>query len=221
MLTDIHLHVLPGVDDGPQDIASALAMLRLAAANGIVRVYATYHHRPGRWEPSPSEVASAHALLTAEAVGVGYPEIDIICEAYLSDQLPMLLKDGAISTTPNMAFLLELPFISAPILSNMVFQIRSLGFLPVICHPERVVTSDDDIESLKEAHRLGARIQLDAFSLAGTSGKHCMMAARSLLASGIVDHLASDSHSPDDGRIHNFVHFSHMYPQLCKGGGLE
>jgi protein-tyrosine phosphatase len=45
-MIDLHCHILPAVDDGPDTLAEALAMARFCAADGITHVAATPHcHR--------------------------------------------------------------------------------------------------------------------------------------------------------------------------------
>ncbi|MGB0514973.1 MAG: CpsB/CapC family capsule biosynthesis tyrosine phosphatase, partial [Wenzhouxiangellaceae bacterium] len=47
MLTDLHCHLLPGIDDGARDLAQSLAMARIAVEHGISTTVATPHHLNG------------------------------------------------------------------------------------------------------------------------------------------------------------------------------
>ena len=49
-MIDLHLHLLHGVDDGPVDLAQAVAMGQLAAADGCAALLATPHQRRDEWE---------------------------------------------------------------------------------------------------------------------------------------------------------------------------
>src|ERR1700676_2202518 len=42
-MVDVHCHILPGLDDGPQAIAESLAMAESAITDGITHVVATPH----------------------------------------------------------------------------------------------------------------------------------------------------------------------------------
>src|SRR6185503_10601046 len=71
---DLHCHILPGVDDGAVNLADAVAMCRLAAADGCTVMVATPHSRHGSFPKATREaLAAAHDELVA-ALAAGAPE---------------------------------------------------------------------------------------------------------------------------------------------------
>lgn len=42
-MIDIHAHILPGIDDGAEDMYDTLEMARMAADSGVNRIIATPH----------------------------------------------------------------------------------------------------------------------------------------------------------------------------------
>ena len=62
-MIDIHCHILPGTDDGPETIEESLAMCRIAALDGIKVIVATPHFRPGISESSQEKVSDRIAIL--------------------------------------------------------------------------------------------------------------------------------------------------------------
>ncbi len=49
-MIDLHCHMLPGIDDGPRDLATSLAMARVAVDDGITLTACTPHIYPGLYE---------------------------------------------------------------------------------------------------------------------------------------------------------------------------
>ena len=58
-LTDIHCHILPGVDDGADTMEEARKMLRLEYEDGVRTIIATPHYREGMFEPAMRQVVKA------------------------------------------------------------------------------------------------------------------------------------------------------------------
>ena len=44
-MTDLHTHILPGVDDGAKNLDMSLALLRAQRADGVTRIALTPHFR--------------------------------------------------------------------------------------------------------------------------------------------------------------------------------
>ena len=65
-MIDLHHHLLPGIDDGAEDLAMALEMARMAVADGIHTVACTPHIYPGLYENTGEGIRAAIAALQAE-----------------------------------------------------------------------------------------------------------------------------------------------------------
>lgn len=70
-MTDLHVHLLPGLDDGPADMAAALALLRALVAEGVRAAVATPHVVRGLYEPAPADVLAGLGTLAAAARAAG------------------------------------------------------------------------------------------------------------------------------------------------------
>jgi protein-tyrosine phosphatase len=57
-MIDLHCHLLPGIDDGSPEMATSLAMARIAAADGIRTVACTPHIYPGLFENDSAGIAA-------------------------------------------------------------------------------------------------------------------------------------------------------------------
>jgi len=216
---DIHVHILPGIDDGAADEAESRAMLREAARAGIKKIYCTYHNRPGMFEPDPREVRAARRALDDAAAEAGV-ELALWCEAHADPALPGKLAAGEIITEGG-AFLLELPYVSERALLELVFEVCSAGFTPVICHPERYVRGKADIAALERAKNRGALVQVNAPAVAGLNGRRERKKALAILKAGLADALASDAHSAGTGLFEVLAETDAEYGPFDIEGTLE
>ena len=197
LLTDLHCHLIHGVDDGPRDIAHTQAMLRLAADNGVDTVCCTSHAMPSQ-KPFPLDVYEAHldeAQAWADREGL---RIRLLpgSEIFMARNLPDLLRDGAVPTlngTSNV--LLEFnPDTKRDPIFSAVRQLGNAGFTAVIAHAERYdgLRRMDDIAALRTD--LGAVIQVNAGSILHPRTFFHKRWIRRLLSRGLCDIVASDAH---------------------------
>ncbi|MBF0626220.1 MAG: capsular biosynthesis protein [Magnetococcales bacterium] len=196
---DLHCHILPGVDDGPQDLDNALGMARMAVADGTGLLVATPHFQPGTWDTTLDQVARAAALfreaLQREDIDL---ELRWAGEVRLGPEvLGRLRRRDLPCLDPDRRFLLlEFPHPEIP--PGALYQVELLrlaGYSPVIVHPERNGTIRKRPGALRPFVELGCRFQITAGSLCGEFGSSAQAAARALLERGWVDVIASDGHS--------------------------
>jgi protein-tyrosine phosphatase len=200
-MIDIHCHMLPGIDDGPEQLDESLDMARMAVASGITEAVLTPHIHAGRYENTRASVQEATRrfqqclqehdiplrLHMAGEIRIG-PELMGMVEA---QQVPWLGSlDG------YRLILLELPHSHIPVgtdkLINWCLERR---IRPVIPHPERNKDVIRDIEKIAPFVKQGCLLQVTAGSVAGNFGRMARMRAGQLLKRGWVSFLASDAHN--------------------------
>ena len=94
-MIDIHTHILPGIDDGPEDMEETLAMCRIAVEDGITDVIATPHMLKAPYDVSREAVLEKVAELNARLAGEGLSlKIHAGAEIYISPEIPGLLREG-------------------------------------------------------------------------------------------------------------------------------
>ena len=199
-VTDLHSHLLPGIDDGARDLAAAVQMARMAAGEGIQTVVATPHTLDGVYNVEYSHALSARDLLVVELAkeGIGV-DVRVASEVHLHEGIPDLLeREPRISLDGERRYLLlELPNRSLPpALPNFLFGLRARGTTPIIAHPERIMAVRENADVTAEWIRIGALLQVTSGALVGTFGKVIGACARQLLELGRVHFLATDAHSP-------------------------
>ncbi len=195
---DIHCHILPALDDGPRTLEESIAMLEEAAAAGTTDIVAT-PHADLRFPHDP-EIAARKTAELAAAAPVGI-RLHRGCELHLSfDNVQAALADpGRFVLGPGPYLLVELPetFLPAAV-AGVLSELRRVGLVPVIAHPERNAELRHLRKHLDEWIAAGCLVQITAQSLAGRFGGQARKFSRDLLAGDAVHFVATDAHGRDD-----------------------
>lgn len=195
-LIDLHTHIVPGVDDGAQTPDEALAMARVALADGVGQIVATPHiplagldreECARRLEDLRRYLAGCQADL----------EVHLGAEVSLEPDILRWLADGLAWPIGGTRYILvELPFFSLPpYTDDVIFRLQVAGYKPILAHPERnapLAAAPDRLGPLVER---GVLVQITTTSILGGFGAQAMSAAMAFLRRGWVHVLASDAHS--------------------------
>lgn len=200
-MIDLHCHLLPGIDDGPRDEATSLAMARIAVADGIRVLACTPHVYPGVFDNDATRIGDALARLQArlDAEGVGLA-LTVGADAHLTGELLGRLRERSVPTlAAGRYFLLEPPHhVAPPRFEQAVFDFLVAGYVPLITHPERLSWIARHYASFANVVRAGAWLQITAGSLVGRFGKLARRHAFKLLDDGLVHVVATDAHGDVD-----------------------
>jgi protein-tyrosine phosphatase len=196
---DLHLHLLPGVDDGAADEAAALEHARRLAAEGVRDVTATphiNHYWPLEIESIPERVDALRATLAEHEIAVRVHaggELDARHARRLSDAQLEVIAHGP---EGSRWLLVEAPFRGLD--DEFVEDCAALatrGFSAVLAHPERAAGAGDP-ESIATLRSLldGGVAQVNVCSLLGNNGLRVQETAVHLLRNGLAYLIASDGH---------------------------
>lgn len=192
-MIDIHCHILPEMDDGPETLETSLKMASMAAEDGIRAIIATPHTDGIRVNCESVRAGVDHLNRALQQHGVTLH----ILPGY---EIPFHLVT-ALAHTHTLAksnyLLIEFPHMYVPgDALTTISRLTGQGFIPVIAHPERnggILRNPDLMEPLMEA---GALSQLTASSITGDLGPDIQRCAHYLLRKNLVHFIATDSHSP-------------------------
>ena len=199
-MIDLHCHLLPGIDDGPDSMAEALAMARLAVANGISEACVTPHIHVGRWDNELAGIASAVDVYRNELALANIPlKVGFASEVRLAYDVVPLIEEGRVPFLGELdgykIMLLELPHSNVPVGSDkFVSWLIGRGIRPMIAHPERNKDILRNAAKLRPFILEGCLVQLTADAVAGEFGKACETRAVEFLDKGWVTVLATDAH---------------------------
>lgn len=196
-MIDLHCHLLPGIDDGAPDLDTALAMARMAAADGIRTVACTPHIYAGLYENTGPGIRCAVTELRAR-IGEAGIDLDLAygADTHLAPDLMAGLREGRVpSLHGSRYFLLEPPHhVAPPRFEDVVFGLVTAGYVPVITHPERLTWIHDHYPTFGRLVAAGAWVQLTAGSLTGRFGPAARYWGERLLDEGLTHILATDAH---------------------------
>lgn len=195
---DLHVHLLPGVDDGPPDIDATLELAGMEVADGIDTATATPHVASVDVCEIPQRVAEVNAALRAARIPLtveGGGELAARGAARLSSSELDLIAHGP---PGSRWILLEAPLDGAiQTLHRAADILRGEGYGIVLAHPERChPLFDDDMAGLRRELRLGSLAQVSSSSVLGLHGIRARRNAVRMLANGCAGLLASDAHGP-------------------------
>jgi protein-tyrosine phosphatase len=194
---DIHCHLLPGIDDGAPDLATSLAMARMAADDGVRAIVATPHQLGAfghnRGDDLRRRTSDLQRAIEAAAIPLAVlPGADVRIEAELAERV----ASGDVLTLGDHGrhVLLELPHEVALPLDRLLKALERRGVQGILSHPERnagLLARPQLIGQLVDA---GCLMQVTAGSLAGGFGPASQRLAEWMLAQGLVHFLATDAH---------------------------
>lgn len=199
-MIDIHCHILPSLDDGPQDMAESLQMARSAVQEGINTIIATPHCIPEVYFTEQSMILQKVAMLQERLAGAGVP-LQVLpgMEVYLTLDVPERLRKGSALTLNGQGtyVLLELPMNSVPSYAEQViFEIMLQGKKPILAHPERNKEIIENPLILQRLIEKGCLVQITSGSLTGLFGSKIQQSTEEFVRLGWVDFIASDAHHP-------------------------
>lgn len=206
-MTDMHCHVLPGIDDGARDVGHSLRLLEYMHSWGIKYVIPTPHHTEEVFENTHATVDAAMSALTQAAMGAHGGAV----AGNASGPLPVLLApsgeyridsyterlmhQGQLRVLGGRKLLVENPFVEEPWgLDEIIYTIVQQGYEPILAHPERYTYYHSDMERYDALCQAGVSLQVNLLSLAGYYGAKIAAVAQRLIAADMVDYLATDLH---------------------------
>lgn len=197
-MIDIHSHLLPGIDDGSENLNVSLQMARDAVADGVTHALMTPHHMNGRYVNHASDVIKLTADFQTELNNANIPlTVFPSQEVRINGGLLSALDDGDILTTDEQGtyILIEFPSDDVPAFTmDMLFQIQQRGLVPIIVHPERNTRLMKEPQLLNDMVSRGAYAQVTASSYVGTFGKAVAAFSEDIIANGLAHLFASDAH---------------------------
>jgi len=197
--TDVHSHLLPGIDDGSPDVSTSLELIKGLKALGYTKLITTPHIMWDMYQNTRDGILSLldemRDVLREADVDI---ELDAAAEYFLDDYVMSLLKKKKRLLTfgDNNMVLAEFSMASPPIdLRAILFEMRMQDYQPVIAHPERYVYLENTKEFYDELKDAGYLFQLNLLSLAGTYGRSVKELANYLIDKGYYDLVGTDLHN--------------------------
>lgn len=194
--TDMHSHILPGLDDGASNMEEALGYCRALVSAGFQKAIFTPHIMMGVYPNQPQEIAQVAERLSDELRWANIALETSFAAEYMVDEslVERLQKNEPILEMQGGYVLIEMSYAApSPYLESVVFQLQLQNKKPILAHPERYLYDHhtDHFERLKD---MGCALQLNLLSLTDYYGPPVRKKALSLLKLGAYDFLGTDLH---------------------------
>lgn len=193
--SDVHCHILCGVDDGFGRIHDSIEALRQYQQRGVKRVYLTPHVNLDSFSDNDEKSLAAHFTLFRQSILEAGIDIDLRLGAeYMINEMLDLERDFL--TFSGNRVLIEMSYYyESPNIGDAVFQLNLRGYTPVLAHPERYTYYCGDIKTLEEFVNMGCQLQLNLLSLTPYYSPETIKLAGILLDRGMYSYAGSDLHS--------------------------
>lgn len=203
--TDVHCHILPGVDHGSQNVEQSIEMLRAERDMGITRVILTSHVTAETFENTPDTLRPAFEILkqaVAETEDISHMKLYLSAEYRMDEFWDKQYTLGNQIAMPGNYILMENSFHQELLgLDELLFDLKVKGYKPILAHPERYIYYAQRKQRLEQLHNTGTKFQVNLLSLAGYFGQHCRETALWLVKHGMVDMLGSDMHGMEHVKV--------------------
>jgi len=193
---DMHSHVLPGIDDGAQNVEESIILIKRMMDLGIKKIIATPHVMVDFYRNTPETIGNALTLLKEELVK---QQIDIQIEAaaehYFDETFEPRIDAGKLLPFGDNYVLYEYSFLNQP--PNWFEALRKMsqaGYKPILAHPERYPFLSTETMSMMRGW--GCFIQMNTVSLMGYYGRETKRRAEEMVDLNLVDFISSDMHHP-------------------------
>lgn len=193
-MTDIHTHILPGVDDGSKNLDISKALLKLEIENGIKDVVLTPHQNEKNI--NPDKLKEKFNELKDETKDLNI-NLYLGSEIYYYENMMDDLKAGKLLTLNNTKyFLVEFSTRMATPVAEKMYDFIVSGYIPVIAHIERFpyLTA----EEILEIHKMGCKIQVNTKAFGQKPFKRVI---KFLLKNNLIDYIGTDCHDLNERSV--------------------
>ncbi|HJM15960.1 MAG TPA: CpsB/CapC family capsule biosynthesis tyrosine phosphatase [Flavobacteriales bacterium] len=193
--TDIHSHLIPGIDDGVQSLDESLDLIFALQGLGFSKIITTPHTMSDFYKNTPEIIISGRDDVQKDLDKLNRSiEFEAASEYYVDFDFQNKIDKKEFLTFASKYLLIEFPFIDEPInIDETIFNLQLSGYNVVLAHPERYLYYE-----LKDYERLtnkGVLLQLNLLSITGYYSPQVKKQAEKLINADLVSFVGTDCHN--------------------------
>lgn len=194
--TDLHSHLIPGIDDGSKSLEETLALLKKFSDLGFKKVITTPHVMNDFYKNTPEIILGGLEKVRDAIKENNIPiEIEAAAEYYLDFHLNPMIEEKSMLTFGDNYVLFELSFTNEPPrIKETVFNMITEGYKPILAHVERYPFYINQWDKIEDYINRGVKLQLNINSLSGQYGPQVKKMAEQLIEKDYIDVIGSDCH---------------------------
>jgi len=195
LLTDMHAHVLPGIDDGAATVEESLGLIDGMISMGYQQLIATPHIMADLYPNTPDTIHQAYTRLKTEMDRRGYTTpLSYAAEYLIDEKFPEKIEAGLLTFNGNHVLIETMFAVCPPNIEEVLFSLQAHGYQPVFAHPERYHYMDESLKSLEPFQKHNCLMQPNWLSFAGYYGEREKKIAHKLLDAQLINFLGTDMH---------------------------
>ncbi len=204
LATDIHSHLLPGLDDGVKTLEESESIIKIFQQLGYTKIITTPHVMQDHYRNTTETISKALQQVQEHLAKKEYTiTLEAAAEYYLDEYLIRQVETNcSLLTFGNNYLLFETNFLSEPLnLNEFIFQATTKGYKLVLAHPERYVYLQNNMSRIEDLIDRGVFFQLNIASVAGAYSKQVQSLANKLIDRGFVHFIGSDCHNIQHAKL--------------------
>ncbi|MEX2592845.1 MAG: CpsB/CapC family capsule biosynthesis tyrosine phosphatase [Anditalea sp.] len=198
MGSDMHSHLIPGIDDGSKTLEESVALIKRLEGYGLKKLIITPHVMTEFYKNTPEIIQSGLEELKSALLKENiFIKLEAAAEYYLDEIfLEKVVRGSKLLTLGENYILVETGFMSKPrMLLESFFKLEMEGYQPILAHPERYLYLHQDLELLESMADRNIAFQLNLLSLTGYYSKSVKKFAEKLIDEGLVKLVGTDCHN--------------------------
>jgi protein-tyrosine phosphatase len=194
--TDVHSHLIPGVDDGSPDMETSLQFLKALNNLGFKKIITTPHIMTDFYPNTSKDLIEKYNTLKERLILENIDiDLQLGAEYFLDENFENLIKSDDLLTFGDNHILIEMSFIEPyRELHQVLFNLISKGYKPILAHPERYPYFVNKLNKLDNIKDMGCAFQVNVLSLTNYYGKVVNKLAMQLFANNMVEFIGTDLH---------------------------
>jgi len=196
VVTDMHSHLIPGIDDGAKTVEDSIMLIKSLNELGFKKLITTPHIMSDYYRNTPEIIMEGlekvRDAINKENIPVS---IDAAAEYYVDDGFVKKLETEKLLTMGDNYLLFEISYINCPEnINEIIFRMQVLGYKPIMAHPERYPFWYNNFDQYKQYRDSGVLLQINTNSLAGYYGYDAKKIAEKMIDNDMVDLIGTDMH---------------------------
>ncbi|MDQ3047555.1 MAG: capsular biosynthesis protein [Bacteroidota bacterium] len=220
--TDIHSHFIPGIDDGAKTVEDSVLMISEMQKFGYKKVITTPHIMSDYYRNTPAII---HAGLDKVNIALKQNNIEINTDAaaeyYIDFDFERKLDEEKLLTFGKNHLLFEISYMNPPDnLYHVIFKMQTMGYKPVLAHPERYNFWHTEFEKYEGFIDKGVALQMNINSLTGYYSVATKKIAEKMIEKNMISFLGTDCHHIGHLNLMKEVIYHPHLQQLIESGNL-
>ena len=196
LVTDMHSHLIPGIDDGAKTIEESITLIKQLHASGYSKIITTPHIMSDYYKNTPTIIKEGLEVVRAAIRAENIPvQIEAAAEYYIDDGFLHKMEHEKLLTFGDNYLLLEISYMNPPDnIHEIFFRAMVLGYKPVLAHPERYPYWYNNFDEYRSISDAGIILQLNLNSLCGYYGPDAKKIAEKLIDHSLIKMVGTDMH---------------------------